>query len=102
MPSLFNKSSTEKQKRLKLVDSARRYPNINESRNIIPIEKRYKQQNPKSEVYVKVENLTKPHSPIQIEESTLRIPLSRRTKSFRKGGKKNNSRKARRSMKSRK
>ena len=101
MPSLFNKSSTEKQKRLKLVDSARRYPNINESRNIIPIEKRYMQENPKSEVYVKVENLTKPHSPI--EESTRRIPLSRRKYvSLIKGGKKNKSIKARRSMKSRK
>jgi len=63
----------------------------------------YSQKQPKVGKLVKTEKLTQPHSPMQIEESSRRAPLSRRLKN-KKGGKagKRKSRKARRSMKSHK
>lgn len=96
MPSLFNKSSTEKQKRSKLLDIARRTVKIFNSQ-IIPMEKILFQKQPKIGKLVKAEKLTESQHPMQIEESSRRIPLSRRLNN-KKGGKrdKRKSRKARR------
>jgi len=62
----------------------------------------HSQKQPKHEKLVKAEKLTQTHSPMQIEESSRRAPLSRKLN--KKGGKggKRKSRKARRSMKSHK
>jgi len=101
MSTLFIKSPTEKQKRLNLLKPARRPVNIFNPQ-IIPMEMIYRPKQPKHETLVKAENLTQPHSPMQIEESSSRAPLSHNlTKKKGKGGKRK-SRKARRSMKSHK
>jgi hypothetical protein len=100
MPTLFTKSSTEKQKRAKLLGVARRSVKNIFNSQIIPMEMIYSQKQPKHEKIVEAEKLTQPHSPMQIEEPSRRSSLSRRLKD-KKGGKRK-SRKARRSMKSRK
>jgi hypothetical protein len=102
MPSLFIKSPTEKQTRSNLLKLARRSVKNIFNSQIIPMEMIYSQKQPKVGKIVKAEKLTQTHSPMQIEESSRRAPLSRKLN--KKGGKggKRKSRKARRSMKSHK
>lgn len=100
MPSLFDKSSTEKLNWSNLLKPAKRSVKNIFNTHIIPMEKILFQNQPKHEKLVKAEKLTQTHSPMQIEESSRKTPLSRRLKNT-KGGKRK-SRKARRSMKSRK